>query len=255
MLNRGRARPTVHYSKAPISEAVIDLRADFLTQPTIEVLEAIASRIGDGLPLRQRVNSFAFNLAATESSPELVGSTASSVLGVRLSSSENDRVLQLLRHGLAYSHLPPYSDWGTFTDGLKPLWDGFVAGCHVQSVNRIAVRYINRIPVPNGADVDDYLALGARIPDAVTKHIIGYFVQIVLPIPELGPQYRAVINTGVEPGVASNPAGLLLDIDVFCEGSFAVAGDEIWAVLERLHSKKNEIFEASITDRVREIIR
>ena len=245
----------MHYSRAPISEAVIDLRTEFLAPPTVAELEAVALKFGDTLPLRQQVNSMAFSLAATESSPDLVGSASSSTLGVRLSSPSNDRVLQLLRHGLAYSHLPPYTNWQTFLGGLRPLWDRFATDFRVQSVSRVAVRYINRIPVPNGVDVDEYLALGARIPEQVSKQIIGYFMQLVLPVSDLGPQYRAVINTGVEPGTAPNPAALLLDIDVFCEGRFDVASEEIWAVLERLRRKKNEIFEASITDKVRELIR
>ena len=245
----------MYYSRAPISEAVIDLRTDFLVPPTVAELEALASKLGDILPLRQQVNSLAFNLAAAENSAELVGSSSSSTLGMRLSSLGNDRVLQLLRHGLAYSHLPPYTNWQTFLAGLKPLWAGFVADCHVQAVSRAAVRYINRIPVPNGVEVDDYLALGARIPEQISKQVIGYFMQVVVPLPDLGPQYRAVINTGVEPGTAPNPAALLLDIDVFCEDRLDVAGEEIWAVLDRLRRKKNEIFEASITDKVRELIK
>jgi uncharacterized protein (TIGR04255 family) len=115
------------------------------------------------------------------------------------------------------------------------------------------LRYINRINLPAGVEVEDYINIGPRIPEGVSKAFIGYFAQLVLPVLDLGPEYRAIINTGVEPVTSPGSPGLLLDIDVFGERVFHL--DEVWGVLDQLRLCKNRLFEASITDKVREVIR
>ena len=245
----------MHYTRPPISEAVIDIHTEFREPPSMEQLQAVAGRFASSFPLRHLVNTLAFSLSVGPDQPATAGEAQSSSVGLRLSNTQNDRVLQLLRHGITYSHLPPYSNWETFSSGLLSAWPEFVSGCSVTAVRRIAVRYINRIQVPQGSKVEDYLDLGVRIPERISQQVIGYFAQIVLPLPELGPHFRAVVNTGVEPGVPGSPAVLLLDIDVFCEGRYDVQDPTIWSVLEALRKKKNAIFEGSITERVRESIR
>ena len=245
---------SMHYSRPPISEAVIDIHTEFQSPPSMAQLEAVAEKFAAAFPLKQLVNTLAFSLSAGPDQPATVGEASSASVGLRLSSSKNDRVLQLLRHGIAYSHLPPYSNWETFFAGLTAIWPDFVSVCGVTAVSRMAVRYINRIQVPAGSRVEEYLELGIRIPEKVSQQVIGYFTQIVLPLPDLGPRYRAVVNSGVEPGVPASPAVLLLDIDVFCENRLDVQDPAIWQVMQALRHRKNAIFEASITDKVRESI-
>ena len=245
---------SMHYTRPPISEAVIDIHTEFQQPPSMDQLQAVAGKFADSFPLKQLVNTLAFSLSVGPGQPDAKGETSSSSVGLRLSSSQNDRVLQLLRHGIAYSHLPPYSEWDTFLSGMQAVWPEFVKECGVTVATRMAVRYINRLSVPQGSRVEDYLELGVRIPEKVSQHVIGYFAQIVLPLPELGPLYRAVVNTGVEPGAPEGPAVLLLDIDVFYEGRHDVQDPAIWHIMQALREKKNAIFEGSITNKVRNLI-
>jgi uncharacterized protein (TIGR04255 family) len=65
-----------------------------------------------------------------------------------------------------------------------------------------------------------------------------------------------VINQGngtPQPGDAIIP--IILDLDLFVERPQVANEEELWALFEKLRVRKNEYFEASITDKTRELIR
>ena len=249
----------VHYSRAPIAEAVIDVHASFDTAPSLRDLEELSLKYRNTLPLVHGINSFALNFAADFSGESadaaLRSNTTTTPLGYRLSTSNNDRVLQVRRQGMSYSHLPPYTDWEHFLGEMQPLWFTYVEALKVATVTRLAVRFINRIQIETGIDIDEYVQLGPRIPSDVSDEFVGYFMQLVLPVKNLGPEFRTIVNTGVEPGTSPTSSALVLDIDVFCEADMSVQGDSMWKTLEQLRVHKNRVFEASITDKVREMIK
>lgn len=247
------------YSRAPIVEAVIDVHASFDTTPTLRDLEELSRIFKDRLPLVHAINSFALNFAAkigdASDSPDVQSNTTTSQLGYRLSTPQSDRVLQIRRQGMSYSHLPPYTNWEQFLGEMRPLWLSYASALKAVSVTRLAVRFINRIPILSGVDIDEYVHLGPRIPPEASKQLVGYFMQLVLPAAELGPEFRVIVNTGVEPGTTPSSSALVLDIDVFCETVLSVHADAMWKTLEQLRNHKNRIFEASISDKVREMIK
>lgn len=245
----------MRYSRAPIAEAVIDIQTSFKSPPVLSDLESLSGELSERFPLSQPINSFAVKFGSDGSGAPFASNASAAQLGIMRSTERNDRMVHLRLQGLAYSHMPSYTDWDTFCGEMWPIWTRYQEVLSVTQVSRVAVRYINRIAIPDLVDIDDYLNLSPRIPETVSKHITGYFLQVVLPQPDLGDGYRAIVNSGVEPGGHSKAASLLLDIDVFVEGSFSVAGDDVRQVLDRLRDRKNAIFEGSITNAVREIIK
>ena len=122
-------------------------------------------------------------------------------------------------------------------------------------VKRTAVRYINRIVVPTHVDLDKYLNLTPRRLPHVGQDIEGYFMQLLLPQRDIDPECKCVINTGIEESPVQDCMNVLFDVDVFVPHTNGIAIDAIWPLLERLRDRKNDIFEAAITDEVRRIIR
>lgn len=234
---------------------MIDLQAAFETPPTVEDVGRVSDLFAGQFPSVQAINSFALSFSTDASGTPKHPDSTSSKLGFRRSSALNDRVLALRVQGMAYSHMPPYSNWDSFVGEFLPVWQRYCDELGVVGVSRIGVRFINRIPANDLEDIDEYLALAPRIPDAVSKYLIGYFLQLVMPIPELGPEFRAVVNSGIEPGSPGGRPHLLLDVDVFADRRFEASGPELLGALQNLRFHKNRIFEGSITDRVREIIK
>lgn len=236
------------YSRAPIAEAVIDLHLVFPQPPTIEQLEGFARSLKEKFPQMQRINAIAFAVGAHQATGAVSSETNSVPLGVRLTNATGDRVLQLRTQGWSYSHLAPYTEWETFLGEMKSLWEQFQRKFAPESTSRLAVRYINRITLKQGIDLDLYLNLTPRLLTTVCPDVEGYFLQLVLPQRDLGPEYMAIVNTGLDGPIPPDSMSVLLDVDLYCQKTVPLDGDEMWKILAKLRDRKNEIFEASITD-------
>ena len=63
-----------------------------------------------------------------------------------------------------------------------------------------------------------------------------------------------VLNEALMPPPDPNVVSVLLDIDLFCEEPLPDNEDGLWALFEEMRDRKNQIFEACITDKTRELI-
>lgn len=246
------ARLSVHYERAPITEAVIDIHAAFDPVPNAQAIEAFGRGLKDRFPHQHAVKALMIAMHAHGDS--LSSNTTSSGAGVRVATERNDRVLQLRPGEFVYSHMPPYTEWAKFRDEAVELWAKVSAAFNPTRVNRTAIRYINRIVVPMHVDLDKYLNLTPRLLPQVGEEIEGYFMQLLLPQRDIDPECKCVINTGIEESSVPDCMSVLFDVDVFVPHPDGIAIEAVWPLLERLRDRKNDIFEAAITDAVRRII-
>lgn len=242
-----------HYRNAPITEALIDLQVEFNDVPPQSRFVEVAKALSDQFPTNNVMRQFEMNIGDVESDGRPVVKSDGEV-GMRLTSSGNDRILQIQRRGFTYSHLPPYTKWASFCAEARELWARFSMEFGPIAVTRAAVRYINRIVVPaNAAEFEEYFTLYPKVPQGITDPVTGCFLQMVLPQPNVAEQASAVINFALEPGQGPGSLSFLLDFDLFSTCRLSPDSEEIWAMLERLRNRKNELFEASITDATRRL--
>jgi len=177
-------------------------------------------------------------------------------VGLRLASKTGDRVLQIQRQGFTYSHLPPYTSWETFRDEVGPLWEAFLGTCSPAEITRVAVRFINRIVIPKVPfEMFDYLNLYPQLPKGVPQDdVTGFFMQLQMPQSDIAPETLAVINVALEGPSTPGTGTILLDFDVFRQAKYPADSDAAWVFLEELRKRKNELFEACITDETRKLI-
>lgn len=235
-----------HYQNAPIAEALIDIRLAHPDAVTLEQLNGAAASLREAFPAQHAMNEieFGFDLALGEAKNK------QAQIGWRLE-AEN-RVLQLQRIGFTYSHLPPYTNWTTFRDEARKCWDIF-SGSIGQSVSsRIAVRVINKIPIPDGEiDLKEYLSIYPIVPPEIPAIATAAFLQLQLAMPKVFPNAQAIINVGSGRADKDGPH-LLLDIDLFVVSQ--IEGDRIWSTLDSFGIEKDRIFESCITEKVRKAI-
>jgi uncharacterized protein (TIGR04255 family) len=175
-------------------------------------------------------------------------------LGLRLVKSDNSRIVQLRQDGLAYSHLAPYSDWLTFRAEAFPLWQRYRAIFPDAKPTRCALRYINRVDIPKiPVELHDYFALYPKIPETLPQQdTIGMTLSVQMPQRDI--DCLAVINQiQVAPGKPDH-ISFVLDIDIFRLGIESWSDAKVWELLDKLRDRKNEIFEACITDQTRDLI-
>lgn len=243
----------LHYSKAPIIEAVIDIQIAPQSEAILARLKELADTLKDRFPSQNKLNSVRMQVEHNaEDTAKNKSTTTLDEMGIRLVDEPNTRILQLKKTGFTYSHLPPYSDWASYSKEAKEYWELFVKYCEPEVATRTAVRYINRIDIPLATvEIDDYLNLYPQIPEGISQDVQGMHLQLQMPQTDIASM--AVINEAVVEPAMPKGFSVIVDIDVF--NSSTTALPDIWNLLEQLRNRKNEIFESIITDKTRELIR
>ena len=247
--------PPKRYKNAPITEAVIEIRI----QPPERFDKTAVERLAESFKLdftkQAPMRLLQMGVAAQSQSEEAVSFTSSQgIIGYRLSKADDSRILQVRRDGLAYSHMAPYTEWATFRTEARPLWEKYRAAVPDVKLARCALRYINRVDIPAiKIEPYDYFTLYPKIPEQLPQQdVMGMAMNLQMPQHDL--ECVAVINQALLEPVKPGHISIVLDIDVFRLGIESWQDSEVWTFLDKLRDRKNEIFEACITDRTRELI-
>ena len=239
-----------HYSKAPITEAIIDLRVTLPEGFSTEQLAAIQTHIRNRFPEKEpiHVGSLLF-----EAGPSIKIEAARQQNGFLFRSGDGRRVFQATLSGFTFNRLAPYTSWEEFSSEARNLWDIYKEVCRPSSVNRAAVRYINRLDLPGPLlDFKDYLRTIPEVSPDLPQGLSTFFMQLQIPQEDLN--CMLIINEAFTPPTSPELVSVLLDIDLFREQVWQTDDEEIWNFLEQLRHRKNDVFHACITDKTRELI-
>ncbi|MCJ2140258.1 TIGR04255 family protein [Methylobacterium sp. E-066] len=242
-----------HYAKAPIAEAVIDVRSVPGPDVTAASFDELVHRLRSQFSVAAPIQNYQFGLAH-EAGQAVQFHGAHAEIGRRLQTTEANRVLQLKVDGFTYSWLPPYSTWEEFRDEAKSLWSEYVKIAACSAINRVAIRTINKIELPPdpGVSLKKYFNLHPQVPDSING-ISTFFMQIQTAMHDCTADARAIINFGGNAFSPETPPEVVLDLDVFVERVGFLEKD-IWECLDGLRGCKNKLFESCITDEFRALI-
>lgn len=242
------------YNKPPITEAVIDLRVNLPEWFTVEKLQDIHSSISENFPT---IEPFFKGVGALLYQPgeSFKVDTSEQQIGYWFRSEDNLQTFQATLEGFSFNRLAPYESWEEFSSDAKKLWEIYKEICSPTNVTRLAVRYINQINIPAHelTELKDYLRTVPEVsPELPQNALQTFFMQLHIPQSDL--DCMLIINEAIAPPVNPEIVSVILDLDLFRQQIWNSDDEEIWRFLEKLRDRKNEIFEASITDKTRELI-
>jgi uncharacterized protein (TIGR04255 family) len=233
------------YKRAPITEAVVELR--FAQPQPQDVLEKTADLVAKDYfydELEQTVN---FSLEANKAKVETLWE------GKKLSSLDRADIVFFRRTAFVCSRLAPYTGWEDFIPRAQKAWTLYRKNAGLTDIARIGLRYVNRIDIPvrDGEiiKIDDYLNYVPRSPEALSQPMTTFLVQSNRP---LGADdcSVALLSTSV-PSPLISTLSFALDLDVYREVDVPKREDDLWALINRMREHKNFIFESCVTDRAR----
>jgi uncharacterized protein (TIGR04255 family) len=238
-----------YYSKAPIREAIIDVRVVLPDYITLKNLHDLFPKIDADYPRQE--SSWLLQSQIT-AGPNVETSTNQTPIGYVYTSNDHKRVLNAGLAGFTFSQMEPYDRWEVFRDEARRLWQIYREFTDVLSVTRIGARYVNRIDIPSSSiDFKDFFRTIPEVSPDLPQGLSGYFMQLQIPQEDI--EAMVLINQFMAPPQSSENVSVILDIDVFQE-PLQIVDDSFWASLEILHAKIDNVFEACITDRTRELI-
>lgn len=233
-----------HLNNAPVAEAVIELRVRLPRPPAADGFAAFRERLSNQFPRATDIRFLEAHLHF-DGQEDAQRSVSETLFGVRLEDLDGRSVVQAKSDGLAVSRLPPYESWENLCDVVRSTWPVYVETFGPESVLRLGVRYINRIPISadQGVDLDLLLTAAPRIPPEMPQTLAQFVTRVVVPVHSSGAQVAILQSLETAP----TGSAVILDIDAWLERSEAPDSQEIWATLEALRDVKNMAFFGSLT--------
>jgi uncharacterized protein (TIGR04255 family) len=250
-----------HYFRAPITEAIIDLRIAPAQGFSLEDLAPLQEIVENRYPIQEEEH-VQYQQMSFVGTDLLQTGGGHQISGFRFISEDKRETFYARLDGFAFSIRAPYDRWGSFRDEARSLWSLYKSAAMPEGVTRAAMRYINRIDIPEAASgirLEDYLRTYPEFSVDFPEESVmsNFFMQLQLWQQDLG--CWLIINEAPEVPPEEGTLSMRLDLDLFREQyEEPWPGDDdtmVWEFLERLHDRKNEIFEASITNGTRRLIR
>jgi uncharacterized protein (TIGR04255 family) len=240
------------YKKPPITEAVIELR--FAAAIEVDDITKVRAALKSLYPLQQPIRGIEVRLNVPPSGQQGV-TTAHPIEthGNRLSTEDQTQIVLVWPSQFVFSQLAPYPGWDVFFERFCGDWGVWKRTLGYRKITRIGVRYINRIDIPATVPLiqhEEYLNIYPRLPaefDAVT----AYSVVAQLPVSDIG--CMLTLNSSSAPSPLLGHAAFIVDQDIAKEVDPPQNDDGIYALLNQIRAKKNEVFEACIKPRAREL--
>jgi uncharacterized protein (TIGR04255 family) len=240
------------FRKAPIVEALFDIRALLPESVTLDTLATFQERLAGKYPSKQVRSTWTAQLQVKAEGPVAKGSGGP--IGYMFKSADGKQIVQARKDGYSFSRLSPYTHWAAFSEEALTLWGKFVALAKPDKVQRVALRYINRMELPLPVELKDYVLTAPEIAPQLPQQLLSFFLRLVVP-DETSQALAIITETTEDHETSPNQLPLILDIDVYREGTFATEVSKLRPVFEQLRDLKNRVFFGSLTERAKELFR
>jgi len=238
------------YSKPPISEAIIAINVTPGEGLTVGDVE----RFAESEPQYPERKKIRIGHSRIQLGEKPVAEASTTDAGFLVSNAQKTQVFQARVDGFIMSRLAPYEHWEPFQAEARRLWRSYREMTKPLRIERLAVRYVNRFDFPLPLiDLDDYLRTAPSVSPDMPRSIAAYFMQLNIPQKDIA--CTLLLNqTNSEPA-RPDVVSIILDIDLCRDHDVPQDETELWRLCEVLRVRKNQIFEACITERTRELIR
>jgi uncharacterized protein (TIGR04255 family) len=242
-----------NYSKAPIEEAIFDIKIDPALAIVGKDIEFIHSNISDFYPVKEFLKTFQTSFKVKEGVPQL-SMTEDKGLGFRFWNEKRKQVCTFSLDGFGFSRLRPYDEWEPNFHEAMRLWKIYKDNFRPVYVKRVAVRFINVLEIPfTKFELNDYFFNPPEPPKELPQNIVEFLSRLMIKYEE---HLHAITTLALQPPQKDGFTSILFDIDVFSDVRFRSDEDALLSnIFERLHGIKNDIFEKSLTPKAKELIK
>lgn len=191
----------------------------------------------------------------------LEGEAAAEASGIRQEFRLADR-MQFLREDekafvqvgpdlLAVNHLAPYPTWEGFVPLVHRAFEAHLAVAKPKGLRRIGLRYVNQVAI-SGSPIElaDYLNFRPFVGPGLPQVMSGFILGMQSPYED----GRDILRLQLTTGDTDTPDSVvvILDMDYFMARQEAVPIPETLGWIEIAHTRIQDVFEACLTDRLRQ---
>ena len=242
--------------KAPIVEAVIQVHArPESSWKEKEILACLKPKL-QGYEKSTSRNAVKHEVKLAAAHPPQTSEQNLGWHGLLCQSNDERQSVQFNRDGFIFSRLQPYQNWAQFFGEAIRLWKIYLETARPTEMQRIGLRFINKIPLPpKEVNFEDYIQPYPEPPFDLELPFLSFFHHDTLAVP--GHPYAINIIRTIQP--AQNPQaegiGLIVDIDAFTTQPLEIKDGVLEERLAELRWLKNKTFFGSIKSKALELFR
>jgi uncharacterized protein (TIGR04255 family) len=243
------------FSNAPITEAILDIKAKLPDGVGLNIFdefqENIKTHFGDRKTKHSFHAEFSFSPGKDETTPVV---PKNKIEGYLFHSKNENKIVQARLDGFTFNKLKPYEDWNKFHGEARNLWELYSKIVKPISIDRIALRYINRIEIPLPFDdFREYILTTPQIAPGLPQALSHFLMRIEIPNDKIGA--IAIITQTMQKSTESQKLPLIFDIDAIKMANYTEKESDMWEDFNLLRQFKNEIFFNSITKKTKELFK
>ena len=238
--------PIRHLQEAPIIEAVFDFRVKAAKDFSVEDFARVGQTLSSQFPKMDAARGGQVRIDFRPGPPE-VNTENLGLMGYFFKSEDEKLIAQFRIDGFTLNRLAPYTSWDELYPLATRLWQQYCDVATPQTVTRLAVRYINKIPLPwTFVDFDDYLTAGPDVPSGLPQNVPAFLLQV--QILDTDHYIAANVIQQLESSLAEQKHSIVLDIDAFKAVDLSPSDPSIKDVFGQLRDFKNAIFFSYLTE-------
>jgi uncharacterized protein (TIGR04255 family) len=236
-----------HLSKAPIVEAVVQVNARASSEWIQEkIIPQLQQELGTQVTLVPETASYQTINLDPKTGIQNIGAS-SHWQGARIDPGEYPEIIRFARDFFSYSRLAPYEHWAAFLDRAMRFLTVHARVAQPGTVQRIGLRFINRVQMSPSLDLEDYLASPPIDISGLDLPISGFLYQTTYVTPN-HPYVIGLARTIQQtPAPVVQPPALIIDLDVSTSAPTSFDINAIEAHLHRMRWLKNKVFFGIIT--------
>jgi uncharacterized protein (TIGR04255 family) len=243
-----------HLPHAPIVEAIIEIRTRADGAWEEEAVRRHFEQVLSGYAYldSQRVIQHEWEMRGGQPPTQRVSELG--LKGVRFRSADERHIVQFNRDGFVFSRLQPYEDWEQLSKEAMRLCQFHLEFARSTEIQRVGVRFINRIQLPpEELRFEDYIQAAPQPPHSLELPFAGFMHYDTLAMPGYAYMINVIKTIHVPPALQTQGIALILDIDVFTTQPFALGENAIEKRLAEMRWLKNKVFFGSVTDKALKI--
>ena len=236
-----------HLRNAPVTEAIIDFRVKARAGFRAEEFVDLKVSLSDRFPKveERRGQQATIEIKEGQAQPPVVQD-----LGLQayfFKSSDGKTIAQFRADGFTFNRLRPYTSWEELFPKAMNLWSLYSSISKPKVVTRLAVRYINRIELPAGAETfEAYLRAAPIVPPQLPQYISSFLTRVTIHDPKTN--IDAHVAQALEGSAPGKQLAVIFDIDAYKQREFSTDDPAIEQVFGQLRAFKNLIFFNYLTD-------
>ncbi|MDQ2809093.1 MAG: TIGR04255 family protein [Chloroflexota bacterium] len=236
------------YRNPPVIEAVCEFRFQPDSAWDLAMPGLIYEKVRRSFPVRQQPVQLSIAIGGPSSEPPPIFEPMPVMRFLR---KDEKALIQVGPQLLSVNQLKPYRNWSTFRKMIENALAVYREVAQPKSVQRIGLRYINRIELGSPAvRLEDYFEFRPFLGDGLPQHYTEFYVAVQTPNEDQRDRLKMQLtNTAnLPPG---GPA-FALDLEYFLANPGTVDLEGAMAWVELAHRYVEEAFEASTTPQLRE---